>query len=178
MTASLSAFADGYGDEEDIIRYLLRCTICRWRNLRLVPRAIQMNAIKKAIIALVLVTASLFGAAPMFMVSGGTSIERNRLTHVEQGLNFTKEPMTSTWQVIIDPPDLFRKNVQDMLKHHEMDHFTDTGYTSLPLRQTHINEEYIFEDTIRQTMAHEAGHLICECNSEEKANEIAYQLQW
>lgn len=137
-----------------------------------------MNAIKKAAVALVLVTTSLFGAAPMFMISGGTSIERNRLTHVEQSLNFSKEPMTSTWQVIIDPPDLFRKNVQDMLKLHEINHFTDTGYTDIALRQTHINEEFIFEDQIRQTMAHEAGHLICECTSEDKANEIAYQLQF
>lgn len=178
MTASSSASVGGCGDEEDIIRYLLRCAIRCRRNLCLVSRAIQMNAIKKAIIALVLFTTSLFAAAPQFFSSGGTSIERNRLIHIEQSLNFTQEPMTSQWNVIIDPPDVFRKNVEDMMKSHSIDYYTDTAYTALPLMQTHINEEHIFDDgIIRHTMAHEAGHLICECHSEDKANEIAYQLE-
>lgn len=116
-----------------------------------------------------------------FSVQGSTSFERSRLIRMEQTLNFTKVAMTGSWEVIIDPGEQFRANVQSMMENHTIDHFTDTAYTSLALQQTHINEDYLVTgeyDQIRHTMAHEAGHLICECRSEEKANDIAYQLEF
>jgi hypothetical protein len=141
-----------------------------------------VNRIRATLLVLILgsVVPFLSAAAPQFFIQGSTSWERARLTRMEQSLNFTKEPMTSTWQVIIDPGDEFRANVQFMLEHHEIDHYTDSAYTSLPSRQTHVNEDYLVVDDsrVRQTLAHEAGHLICECHDEEKANEIAYQLQF
>lgn len=132
-------------------------------------------------LAVVFLAINAVAAAPQFFISGSTSWERSHLTRVEQSLNFTKVPMTSTWQVIIDPGDMFRDNVQSMLEHHAIDHYTDSAYTNLAMRQTHVNEDYLIyatEAQIRQTMAHEAGHLICECHSEAKANDIAYVLQF
>jgi predicted SprT family Zn-dependent metalloprotease len=83
--------------------------------------------------------------------------------------------MTSTWQVTILPGEDFRSRA-NYLKMN-----TDSAYTFLQLRQTYVNEDFLIyanDVRIRQMMAHEAGHLICECSSEEKANEIAYQLQF
>lgn len=118
---------------------------------------------------------SAFAAAPQFMIWGSTSFERDRLTRLEQSLNFTKVPMTSTWQVTIIPGEDFRSRVSYLKLN------TDSAYTFLQLRQTYVNEDFLVyadDPRIRQMMAHEAGHLICECSSEEKANEIAYQLQF
>ena len=126
-------------------------------------------------IILVLSVVSLFAAAPQFFIQGSTSWERNRLTRMESSLNFARQPMTNTWEVIILPEDQFEKNVEMW----NLD--THSAYTYLPLRQTYINEAYLItaEDRrIRHTMAHEAGHLICECNSEQRANDIAYQLEF
>lgn len=140
--------------------------------------------IQTILLAAVLILGStvlnLRSAPPQFFIQGSTSFERNRLIQMEQTLNFTKVPMTDTWEVVIDPGDQFRANVQSMMDHHAIDHFTDTAYTSLLLQQTHVNEDYLVTgeyDQIRHTMAHEAGHLICECHSEEKANDIAYVLE-
>jgi hypothetical protein len=136
---------------------------------------------KKFLAILMLCAISAFAAAPLFLIQGGTSFERQRVIRLEQSLNFTKVPMVSTWQVIIDPGDVFRENVRQMMDHHAIDHYTDSAYTSLALRQTHMNEDYLtFTDDIRvrQTVAHEAGHLICECHSEEQANKIAYSIQF
>jgi hypothetical protein len=129
----------------------------------------------KAMFLSLCLAVSAFAAAPQFFIQGSTSWERDRLTQMEQRLNFTREPMTSTWEVIIIPGDEFRDNTRKFKVN------TDTAYTILGLRQTYINEDYLVygEDSqIRQTLAHEAGHLICQCVSEEKANDIAYQLQF
>lgn len=136
---------------------------------------------KKFLAVLMLCAVSAFAAAPFFLIQGGTSLERYRIIRLEQSLNFTKEPMTNTWQVIIDSGNVFRDNVQQMLEHHTIDHYTESAYTAFGLNQTHLNEDYLIyadDEKVRQTIAHEAGHLICECHSEEKANDIAYQLQF
>lgn len=119
--------------------------------------------------------ASLFGAAPQLFVSGSTSFEQSRVMRLERSLNFTKEPMVSTWTIIIDPGDVFEENTKKL----NLD--TESGYTYLGgINQTHLNEDYLTwhnDADVRQLIAHEAGHLICECKSEQKANDIAYQLQ-
>lgn len=114
-------------------------------------------------------------AAPtMFSIDGSTSFERERLTHLERGLNFTKVAMSDTWEIHIIPEGQFEENV------HRLKANTISAYTFLPLDQTYINEGYLTyadDSTVRQTLAHEAGHMICQCASESKANEIAWQLQ-
>lgn len=116
-----------------------------------------------------------FAAAPQFFVSGSTSFEQSRVMRLERSLNFTKEPMVSTWTVIIDPGDVFAENVKKL----NLD--TESGYTYLGgMNQTHLNEDYMVwhdDQDVRHLLAHEAGHLICECKSEQKANDIAYQLE-
>jgi hypothetical protein len=121
------------------------------------------------------VAASLFGAAPQFFVSGSTSFERNRVTRLEQSLNFTREPMVSTWTAIIDPGEVFTENTKKL----NLD--TESGYTYVGgLNQTHLNEDYLVwhgDQDVRHLLAHEAGHLICGCKSEQRANDIAYVLE-
>lgn len=173
MTVSSSVFADGYGNEEiTLFCHGYRCDYFR-TNLYLEARTLQMK-IKMLFLSLCLAL-SAFAAAPQFFIQGSTSWERSRLTHIEQSLNFTKVPMTSTWEVIILPGDQFRENVKNL----KVD--TESAYTFLQLRQTYVNEDFLIyadDSRVRQMMAHEAGHLICECSSEEKANEIAYRLRF
>jgi len=129
---------------------------------------------KKLLPLALFVAALVFAAAPQFFVSGSTSFEQNRIVRLERSLNFTKEPMVSTWYVTIDPGEVFDENVK------KLDLDTESGYTYLGLNQTHINEDYLVwhdDKDVRHLLAHEAGHLICECKSEEKANDIAYQLE-
>jgi hypothetical protein len=174
VTASSSAFADGCGGRDEasysssLFRIDVYCSFC-------VRKDLCLETAMKLLAVLMLCAVSLFAAVPQFFIQGSTSWERNRLIRMEQSLNFTKEPMTSTWEVIILPGEQFRDNVTKW----KLD--TDSAYTILQLRQTYVNEDYlVYADDVRvrQTTAHEAGHLICECSSEEKANEIAYQLQF
>jgi len=124
---------------------------------------------------LVLFVATLaFAAAPQVFISGSAEFERDRVLRLEHSLNFTKEPMVSTWYIIIDPANIFDENVQKL----HLD--TESGYTYLGFNQTHLDEQYlIYHDDrdVRHLLAHEAGHLIAETTSESKANDIAYQLE-
>ncbi len=132
--------------------------------------------IKIAFLSLCLSLAAIAtAAAPQLFVWGSTNWERNRITRLEQSLNFSKAAMTSTWSITIIPGEDFQRRTE-YLKIN-----TASAYTFLQLRQTYLNEDYLIWHTdveVRQTLGHEAGHLICECNSEQKANEIAYELQF
>jgi hypothetical protein len=114
-----------------------------------------------------------FSAAPQFTVEGSTTYERNRITRLEQSLNFTQEPMPSGWEVTISPQDQFEKYVRD----HNLP--TDIAYTFVGLDHTYINEYFLVWATdpqVRFVLGHEAGHMICACRSEEKADAIAHIL--
>ena len=115
------------------------------------------------------------GAAPtMFFVDGSTSFERERLTRIEHTLNFTKVAMPNTWDIHILPKEQFEENTKRMKLN------TISAYTFLPLDQTYINEWYLTyadDSAVRHTLAHEAGHMICACSSEQKANEIAWAIE-
>ncbi len=113
------------------------------------------------------------GAAPQFIVEGSTTYERNRIIRLEQSLNFTQEPMPEGWETTIWPQDQFEKYVRD--------HNTPTGiaFTFLGLDHTYINEYFLIwanDQQVRFVLAHEAGHMICECHSEDKADAIARVL--
>src|SRR5207253_272351 len=120
------------------------------------------------ILLLCAVAVSVFAAAPAFYIHGSASFERDRISRLEKSLNFTQEPMVETWTVWIIPGAQFRESV------HDMNLDTDSAYTILGYGQTYLNEDYlIYADDmrVRQTLAHEAGHLICACASESKAND-------
>ena len=129
---------------------------------------------KRLLTILVLCVVGAFAAAPQVFISGSAEFERDRIMRLEHSLNFTKEPMVSTWYITIDPGNIFDENVQKL----HLD--TESGYTYLGSNQTHLNEDYLIwhdDHDVRHLLAHEAGHLICECTSEQKANDIAYQLE-
>jgi hypothetical protein len=130
---------------------------------------------KKFLAVMMLCAVSALGAAPsMFFVDGSTSWERGRIERLEHNLNFTKVAMPDTWNIHIIPEEQFQENIQIMHVN------TESAYTFMPLGQTYINEGYLgYADDrmLRHTLAHEAGHMICECTSEQKANAIAYVLE-
>jgi len=114
-------------------------------------------------------------AAPtQLFVDGSTSWERARIERLEHQLNFTKEPMPDTWGVHIIPVEQF----EIAKRRYHLD--TDSAFTFMPQNQTYLNEFYLTyadDRRVRHTLAHEAGHMICNCTSEEKAEAIAYQLE-
>ena len=114
-------------------------------------------------------------AAPtQLSVDGSTSWERARIERLEHQLNFTKEPMPNEWDIHIISGEEFNANTNRLHIN------TESAYTFMPLDQTYLNEDYLMvgdDRRVRHTLAHEAGHMICNCTSEEKAEEIAYQLE-
>lgn len=114
-------------------------------------------------------------AAPtQLFVDGSTSWERARIERLEHQLNFTKEPMPNEWDIHIIPVEQFNENINRFRIN------TESAYTIMPLDQTYLNEMYLGyadDHRVRHTLAHEAGHMICNCTSEEKAEGIAYQLE-
>jgi len=134
-----------------------------------------MNKLKVLFLSLCLsVAAVAFAAMPQMYFYGSTSYERYRVARLAQSLDFTKEPMPSPWAITILSEDVFNENL------HKFNIETDSAYTILEQQETFLNEYYLVyanDAHLKQTIAHEAGHLICECKSESKANDIAYQLQ-
>ena len=61
--------------------------------------------------ALILVICAL-AAAPQVLIDGSTSYEQARVMRLERSLNFTKEPMVSTWQITIWDGQQFDEYVQ------------------------------------------------------------------
>jgi len=120
-----------------------------------------------------LLAVSAFAAAPQVLINGSTNYEQERILRLEHSLNFTKEPMVSTWEITIDDEKVFDDYVQE----HGLP--TESGYTFLGLNHTHLNEYYLLwhsDQDVRFLLGHESGHLICNCKSEQKANEIAAVL--
>lgn len=115
-------------------------------------------------------------AAPQFAVTGGTPVERQRITKLESQLNFSQQPMVSYWQITI----LDAKAWDYMIRQYHIENETATAFTVMEQARTFLNEDYLAttgtDVPVRHTIAHEAGHLICECGSEDKANDIAAVL--
>lgn len=161
----------GYGNEEDFILHLLYHYSHLWKNLCVEAGTFQMK-IKMLFLSLALAV-SVFAAAPQFLIDGSTSYERERVIRLEKQLNFTNQAMVSTWYLTVSDSEVFNEYVQK----HDLP--TDAAYTFLGLNHTYLNEEYLVWHTdteVRFLLGHEAGHMICECKSEDKANEIAYRL--
>ena len=135
----------------------------------------ENTVIKKLLVLALAFAMSAVAAAPtMFFVDGSTAYEQQRIVRLEQSLNFSQEPMVSIWEVTIDDGKLFDDYVQE----HGLP--TESAYTFLGLNHTHLNEAYLLwhsDREVRHLLAHEAGHMICNCTSEQKANEIAEVLE-
>lgn len=125
-------------------------------------------------IARLAVVLGAFGAAPVhFTVDGSTTYEQLRIIHAEQSLNFTKQAMVDSWEVTIWPQDQFEKYVRDNKVP------TSIAFTFLDSDHTYINEYFLIwasDAQIRFVLGHEAGHMICECKSELKADSIAHVM--
>jgi hypothetical protein len=109
-------------------------------------------------------------AAPQFIVDGSTTFEQNRVARIERSINFTQVAMPDEWEVTIWPQERFDKFV------HETKTPTSIAFTYLGLNHTYINEYFLIwatDEQIQFVLAHEAGHMICECRSEAKADAIA-----
>jgi hypothetical protein len=127
------------------------------------------------LIVLLASTFAAFSATPsMLTIDGGTSWQRARIERLESQLNFTHEPMPNTWNIHIIPGTQFNENVKRL----NVD--TSTAYTFIQIDQTYLNEDYLTtapEFRIRHNLAHEAGHMICQCRDENRAEAIAAQLE-
>lgn len=175
VKVSLSVSVVGCGDEAVAASFTFgACVLNRARvqNLYLVERM----KLKVAFLSLCLcICGTLAAAAPQFTVTGSAGYERNRIINLEQSLNFSRVAMTSMWRVTILSGNAFHYYTKRL----NID--TESAFTALPFQETYLNEDYLIyanDIRVRQTLAHEAGHLICECSSEAKANEIAYQIQF
>lgn len=124
-----------------------------------------------------LIAASLL-AAPLVQISvrGNEPADRDRVEFLANRLNFTHEPMIHYWQIVV----LNKPDWQDALQRFHLEGQTETAFSVLQWDTSYVNGEYIRFSTdgeVKHTLAHEAGHFICECRSEDKANEIAKQLE-
>ena len=167
----LNVFADGYGDEEGILLRHGYRRVCYRTNLYLEEGTLKMK-IKMLFLSMILSICAL-AAAPQLLVDGSTTFEQSRAKHFAESLNFTQVAMPTPWMITVLNQEEFENRVHD----YGLD--TRTAYTILEQRHTFINEYILIygeEAQVRFTFAHEAGHLICECKSEEKANDIAYRL--
>lgn len=114
-------------------------------------------------------------AAPtQFTVNGSTVHEQMRIARIESTLNFAQEAMPASWEVTIWSQGRFEKFVRDTNTP------TNIAFTYIgDLNHTYINEYFLVwasDAQVQYVLAHEAGHMICECKSENKADEIARVL--
>ena len=105
--------------------------------------------------------------------TGSTSYEQNRIIRLAKNLNLDSQPaMPEWWNIQI----MSGQEFEAMLVQNGIDGLTYSAVSFLGQGKTIVNENYLtFADDARveQTLAHEAGHLICNCASEARANEIA-----
>jgi hypothetical protein len=141
-------------------------------------RGIEQESIlamrERWLIAFLLLATCCFAVAPQVFINGSTLNDQARVSHIVKSLNFTKEPMPTPWIITIMSPEDFAQYTR------EYNLPTKTAFTILQSQHTFLNEEILrfgYLPNVRQTIAHEAGHLICECASESRANDIAWQLQ-
>lgn len=106
-------------------------------------------------------------------VTGSAAWERARVNRLARSLHFAGFPMTQWWRIVI----LSNEDWDEAVSKHDLN--TGSAFTILQQRVTFVSESYLIyhiDENVRFTLGHEAGHLICECSSEDKANEIARAL--
>ncbi len=80
--------------------------------------------------------------------------------------------MPGWWRIVI----LSRADWDDALIRYHLEGRTASAFTVMNQDETFVSEEYLFfatDDRVQFTLGHEAGHLICSCSSEDRANQIA-----
>lgn len=105
-------------------------------------------------------------------VYGSERYQQDRVRRLATSLNFTGQSMPGWWRVVI----LSRADWEDAMLRYHLEGRTGSAFTVMGQDETFINEEYLFfatDDRVKFTLGHEAGHLICNCQSEERADKIA-----
>jgi len=100
----------------------------------------------------------------------------DRIKFLANRLNFIGQPMVSYWSITV----LDRADWQEALRKYKLEGQTETAFTLMGWNETFVNADYIhytIDSNVEHTLAHEAGHLICECKSEDTANKIARKLE-
>lgn len=114
-------------------------------------------------------------AQPLITVKGRTDYETKRVMRVAATLNFAGQAMVPWWDIHVTS----EVDWQDLLiKYHLGSDLL--AFTTLGPNQTFINPETMFASTdeqLAEVLGHEAGHLICNCSSESKADEIGAILR-
>lgn len=131
-----------------------------------------MKAFATIFFAAVLTAAA---AAPLLQVKGRGDYESKRLYRLASSLNFTGQPMVPTWRIVALSPE----DWQDYLTRYHLEGRDLYAFSLLGQNVTFMNPEYLFaeDDMVAGVLAHEAGHMICNCTSESKADEIGAQLR-
>jgi hypothetical protein len=105
-------------------------------------------------------------------VRAPTEYERIRIQKLADSLNFSGQPMPGWWRIVILPPVRW----EDALRYYHLEGRTASAFTIMGQNETLVSEDYAQYhggDQVRFTLGHEAGHLICQCQSEDRANDIA-----
>lgn len=105
-----------------------------------------------------------------------TTYETNRLTDLTNKLNFDGQTMPRWWRVIV----LRKPEWDGKMLEYGLVGKTDSAFTILGDDVTFLNEDYLSlasDEQLEHTLAHESGHLICNCSNEDTANKIAEKLE-
>ncbi len=105
-------------------------------------------------------------------VRAPTYYESIRIRNLANSLDFSGQPMVNWWRIVVLP----RAEWEDALRYYHLEGQTDSAFTIMAQNETLVNEDYTFfagTYRLRFTLAHEAGHLICQCQSEGRADSIA-----
>lgn len=132
--------------------------------------AMSSKSVLSFLLVSIFTITSLFAAAPTFNVEGSTNFERAKVERLVNRLDFTHEAMPDNWQITIWTQEQFEAYARE---HHVP---TSIAFTFLGENRTYVNEYFLIwssDQDVEFAMGHEAGHLICECKSEDKADAIA-----
>ena len=103
-------------------------------------------------------------------VHAPTVFETVRINRLASSLNFAGQAMPGWWKIVVLTPGEWNEDVSKW----NLD--TASAFTTLGQNITYLNPDYLIiasDGRLQWTLAHEAGHLICNCTSEDKANAIA-----
>ncbi len=135
---------------------------------------------RKFILAIALLLVFVRPASPVpsvnIQVHAKEVYDFDRIKFLANRLNFAGQPMVSYWSITV----LDRADWQEALLKYKLEGKTETAFTLMGWNETFVNADYIhytIDSTVEHTLAHEAGHLICECKSEDTANKIARKLE-
>lgn len=102
--------------------------------------------------------------------------EMKRVSSLFSTLDFSLDKRPDDWRIVIitDPKDWTKLRANFKTE-------ADIAFTYLAGRVTYLNAQQIDQldnKTLQWSLGHEMGHVVCGCNDEKKADEIADRLAW